>query len=168
MDQISQTPTPETTCQCLKADYKSAFEKLKNLNVRYCSCNNKKRGKKIKDEMIEAGRQLVQIAEMLSTQNREYTIIALRKDPQYDGHEPTCYELAIHYVGKDGDKNSGAFKFKKKWLKIREGIDSSENEKDAFDLFMKKPTFAEKLVAFIRLGKLDAYWKNHVEDLEAK
>lgn len=168
MDQISEIPTLETTCQCLKADYKSAFERLKHLNVRYYSCNNKKRGKKIKDEMVEAGRQLVQIAEMLSTQNREYTLTALKKDLKYDGHEPTCMELAMHYVGEDGDKNTGSFKFKKKWLKIREGVDSLKNEKDAFDLFMKKPTFAEKLVAFIRLGKLDAYWKNHVEDLEVK
>lgn len=162
MDQIKNIPTPDNTC--LLREYAEAFSALIKLNYEYHSSNDSaEREAKIND-MYFIGFQLVQSAEMLSAENRFYTIEELKNDPKYDGHTPSCAEMGSHYVG-DGGEKTGAGKFRKKWNKIKMEIDSPEHRDITNNHFMKESTFAERLAFYIRLGKLDQYWSAHKEDL---
>lgn len=164
MDQIKHTPTPDNTC--LLNEYHEAFSALIKLNYEYHSSNDSKEREIKVEDMYFKGFQLLQAAEMLSSENRLYTIEKLRRNPSYDGHIPTCAEMGEHYVG-DGSEKTGAGKFRKKWDKIKAEIESDEHRDMTNNHFMKESTFAEKLAFYIRLGKLDQYWNKHkVEDLQ--
>jgi Tfp pilus assembly protein PilE len=159
---------------CLVNEYRTAFERLITLNTNYHLTANKTSRKRISREMELAGRQLVQITEILSKQNRFYTAEAMKIRELT--REPTCSDLFNHYTGKDlveegerltkeQEEKTGAFKFRVKWLLIKKEVNKKENRGLAERFFMKKTTFVERLVAYIRNSGLENYWTNHPNDL---
>jgi hypothetical protein len=147
---------------CLPCEYHKAEKGLmKDRNDLYQAKTYKEMRKAFRQAKFHI-REMVQIIEMLSWANYEFTKRELEKKGIQT--EPGCDDLARHYTKRDGKHPSGNELFPLKWPSIWNEIISRENRDFARSRLGHKPDIFERYEHYVFFGGLRDFWNLHEKE----